>query len=190
MSIPLVQNNEKDSINTSIIAIKRNIERINMLLGLSNSEEIDTSKFATKEELQQAVTDLQPVDEVAVDNMHSVTSNAVAESLSYSTTEQKTGGYWIDGKPIYKKSGYISSISSVPYIVDSVLTDTYVDVLIESKASMKYYASKVVVYGYTSATDRFSLNATSSGLTLVTNFSLGDIANGFYWSVEYTKTTD
>ena len=81
MSIPLVQNNEKDSINTSIIAIKRNIERINMLLGLSNSEEIDTSKFATKEELQQAVTDLQPVNEVAVDNMHSVTSNAVANEL-------------------------------------------------------------------------------------------------------------
>ena len=81
MSIPLVQNNEKDSINTSIIAIKRNIERINMLLGLSNSEEIDTSKFATKEELQQAVTDLQPVDEVAVDNMHSVTSNAVSRAI-------------------------------------------------------------------------------------------------------------
>ena len=79
MSIPLVQNNEKDSINTSIIAIKRNIERINMLLGLSNSEEIDTSKFATKEELQQAVTDLQPVDEVALNNMQSVSSNAVAE---------------------------------------------------------------------------------------------------------------
>lgn len=79
MSIPLVQNNEKDSINTSIIAIKRNIERINMLLGLSNSEEIDTSKFATKDELQQAVTDLQPVNEVAVDNMQSVTSNAVYE---------------------------------------------------------------------------------------------------------------
>ena len=81
MSIPLVQNNEKDSINTSIIAIKRQIERINMLLGLSNSEEIDTSKFATKEELQQAVTDLQPVDEVTVDNMHSVTSNAVYSVL-------------------------------------------------------------------------------------------------------------
>ena len=35
--------------------------------------------------------------------MHSVTSNAVAESLSYFTTEQKTGGKWIDGKPIYRK---------------------------------------------------------------------------------------
>ena len=77
MSIPLVQEATKDAINTSIIAIKRNIERINMLLGLSNSEEIDTSKFATKEELQQAVTDLQPVDEVALNNMQSVTSNAV-----------------------------------------------------------------------------------------------------------------
>ena len=86
MSIPLVQNNEKDSINTSIIAIKRNIERINMLLGLSNSEEIDTSKFATKEELQQAVTDLQPVDEVALNNMQSVTSNAVAKALPLTTS--------------------------------------------------------------------------------------------------------
>ena len=82
MSIPLVQNNEKDSINTSIIAIKRQIERINALLGLSNSEEIDTSVFATKTELEDAVTqvetDLAPVNEVTADNMHSVTSNAVA----------------------------------------------------------------------------------------------------------------
>lgn len=83
MSIPLVQNNEKDSINTSIIAIKRQIERINALLGLSNSEEIDTSVFATKDELQQAITDLQPVDEVTLNNMQSVTSNAVAEALSH-----------------------------------------------------------------------------------------------------------
>ena len=81
MSIPLAKDNSKDSINTSIIAIKRQIERINMLLGLSNSEEIDTSVFATKDELQQAITDLQPVDEVTADNMQSVTSNAVAEEV-------------------------------------------------------------------------------------------------------------
>jgi hypothetical protein len=132
----------------------------------------------------------QPVDTVQAGNLHAVTSNAVAEALSYSTSEVNTGKKWIDGKPIYRKSGYVSSISSVPYIVDSVLTDTYVDVLIESKASMKYYSAKLVVYGYSSSTDRFSLRATSSGLELVTNFSLGDISNGFYWTVEYTKTTD
>ena len=82
MSIPLVQNNEKDAINTSIIAIKRNIERINNLLGLSGSEEIDTSIFATKEELDALEQALQPVDEVTSGNMHSVTSNAVSEGLS------------------------------------------------------------------------------------------------------------
>jgi hypothetical protein len=73
MSIPLVQKAEKDDINTSIIAIKRNIERINMLLGLSNSEEIDTSEFVKKSDI---------VDEVTVNNMQSVTSNAVAKALA------------------------------------------------------------------------------------------------------------
>lgn len=103
MSIPLVQNNEKDSINTSIIAIKRNIERINMLLGLSNSEEIDTSEFVKKSDI---------VDEVTVGNMQSLTSNAVAKCLSYSTTEQKTGFVDTDGKDIYKKT-YIFKNQSV-----------------------------------------------------------------------------
>lgn len=85
MSIPLVQNNEKDSINTSIIAIKRNIERINMLLGLVDSGSPDLSGLATKQELEDAITqvetDLAPVDEVTSGNMQSVTSNAVAEEL-------------------------------------------------------------------------------------------------------------
>lgn len=70
MSIPLIQKPEKDDINTSIIAIKRNIERINMLLGLSNSEEIDTSEFVKKSDI---------VDVVEAGNMNPVTSNAVAE---------------------------------------------------------------------------------------------------------------
>lgn len=82
MSIPLVQNNEKDSINTSIIAIKRNIERINMLLGLVDSGSPDLSGLATKQELEDAVNSLQPVDEVTLDNMQSITSNAVAEMFS------------------------------------------------------------------------------------------------------------
>jgi hypothetical protein len=85
MSIPLVQNNEKDSINTSIIAIKRNIERINMLLGFVDSGSPDLSGLATKQELEDAITqvetDLTPVDEVTSGNMQSVTSNAVAEKV-------------------------------------------------------------------------------------------------------------
>jgi hypothetical protein len=89
MSIPLVRNNTKDAINTSIIAIKKNLERINTLLGLVDSSEPDLSGLATKQELEDTVTEinntidevetsLQPVDTVTSGNMHSVTSNAVA----------------------------------------------------------------------------------------------------------------
>jgi hypothetical protein len=35
--------------------------------------------------------------------MHSVTSNAVARALSYSTDEHFVG-YWLDGKPLYERS--------------------------------------------------------------------------------------
>ena len=93
MSIPLIQEATKDAINTSIIAIKRNIERINMLLGLVDSGSPDLSGLATKQELEDAITqvetDLAPVDEVTSGNMHSVTSNAVAEALENGTEANK-----------------------------------------------------------------------------------------------------
>jgi hypothetical protein len=57
-----------------------------MLLGLVDNDSPDLSGFATKQELQDAVTELQPVDEVTVGNMQSVTSNAVF---------QNNGGYRI-----------------------------------------------------------------------------------------------
>ena len=92
MSIPLVRNNTKDAINTSIIAIKKNLERINSLLGLMDNSDPDLSGLATKQELENAVTEinntidevetsLQPVDTVTSGDMHSVTSNAVASAL-------------------------------------------------------------------------------------------------------------
>ena len=89
MSIPLIQKPDKDDINTSIIAIKRNIERINMLLGLVDSgSDPDLSGLATKQELQDAITELTPVDEVTVDNMQSVTSNAVADFMGISENDE------------------------------------------------------------------------------------------------------
>lgn len=104
MSIPLVQNNEKDSINTSIIAIKRNIERINMLLGLVDSGSPDLSGLATKQELEDAVNSLQPVDEVTVGNMQSVSSDAVAKVVYNVLTEflyLNNSPYWVRFLPPY-----------------------------------------------------------------------------------------
>ena len=66
----------------------------------------------------------QPVDVVEKDNLHAVTSNAVSESLSYSTEEKWTGGYWIDGKPIYRKSFSASGISSQNITLSTELNNT------------------------------------------------------------------
>lgn len=113
MSIPLVRNNTKDAINTSIIAIKKNLERINSLLGLMDNSDPDLSGLATKQELEDAVTEinntidevetsLQPVNAVTSGNMQSVTSNAVSKVIAFSSTEIDTGLKWIDGKSIFK----------------------------------------------------------------------------------------
>ena len=42
-------------------------------------------------------------DTVTVDNMQSVSSNAVSKAISFSETEHQVG-YWIDGKPLYEKT--------------------------------------------------------------------------------------
>ena len=59
----------------------------------------DGQLIATKDEGNE---NAKPVDVVEKGNLHAATSNAVADSLSYSTQEVKTGGTWIDGKPIYR----------------------------------------------------------------------------------------
>ena len=57
-----------------------------------------------------------PVDEVALNNMHSVTSNAVAEAMSYSTEEVNTGTKWIDGKTIYRRYITVENVAREQYI--------------------------------------------------------------------------
>lgn len=193
MSIPLVQEATKDAINTSIIAIKRNIERINMLLGLSNSEEIDTSKFATKDELQQAVTDLQPVDEVALNNMHSVSSNAVAESLSYVVGQEiKTGGKFFDGtnwKDVYRREYYatVGNRSRVPLNISNL------DRVSKLDGTMWYDAGSN--RNYVLQLNNPNDNGYWSRCAITAGDYLDFILSGWntvsvYVCVEYTKTTD
>ena len=184
MSIPLIQKPDKDNINTSLIAIKRQIERINMLLGLSNSEEIDTSVFATKEELQQAVTDLQPVDTVALNNVHSVSSNAVAECLSYSTTEHKTGAYYKDGKPIWEISVRCTLPSGldnwyVIYDASALNIDTFISAegTAKNNNQQRMFSLSDFMYNYPE-TNKISM-VTKSWISIPVDCTF-----------QYTKTTD
>ena len=174
MSIPLVQNNEKDSINTSIIAIKRNIERINMLLGLSNSEEIDTSEFVKKSDI---------VDEVTVGNMHSVSSNAVAKALSYSTEEVFTGKYWIDGKKIYSKTFNDITLANSAVLIENVS-------FIVNQYGMLTYSSTLQ---FPIPKDAGTVGNCTIRRNPTTNQAYVDTSYANYKAtitVEYTKTTD
>jgi hypothetical protein len=198
MSIPLVRNNTKDAINTSIIAIKKNLERINTLLGLVDSSEPDLSGLATKQELEDTVTEinntidevetsLQPVDTVTSGNMHSVTSNAVAEKVSYSTTEQLTGGKWIDGKPIYRKVidfGALPNANTKNVAHNITNIGDIVNVSIIAKSSTEYL---LLATGKNSVTD-FNAWITKTNINIHTDSNRSSY--NAITILEYTKTTD
>ena len=126
MSIPLINEVNKNDINTSIIAIKKNLERINTLLGLNNTEEIDTSIFATKEELEALETALQPVDEVTLNNMQSVTSNAVAKAIGLLDEETISGTHF--GAIRYSKTFVIPTVTVTPNSGISIANNFEIDV--------------------------------------------------------------
>ena len=96
--VPLVQKADINSINTSIIAIKKQLKQLNEALGLVDVPSIDTSVFVKKSDVVDVVEadnmnpvtsnavaevadSLEPVDEVTSGNMQSVTSNAVYNAL-------------------------------------------------------------------------------------------------------------
>lgn len=57
---------------------------------------------------------------------------------NYSTTEQKTGQKWTDGKDIYFKSGtYTIPSGQGTHIIESNVTQ-YIDILLDVKCNMKY----------------------------------------------------
>ena len=118
--------------------------------------------------------------------MHSVTSNAVAGSLSYSTTEQKTGGYWIDGKPIYRKT-FTGTTTNIGYITVANLTSLNIDkvLLIDQIFENTDYVLTNYFYGNSNC---FRAFIRKSNMDLIVNVSETNI--DYKVTVKYTKTTD
>ena len=124
------------------------------------------------------------IDEVKTGSGLPVTSNAVAESLSYSTTEQKTGGKWIDGKMIYRKvctncttSGSTDSWNNLGVTISGI--------------------DKIISHTAINPTDNVSCNlfllkALSNGTIQYWVWSAIPMNNGLTTTfiIEYTKTTD
>lgn len=140
--------------------------------------------IATKDEGNELSN---PVDVVQDGNMHAVTSNAVADSLSYFTDEVKTGGKWIDGKPIYRKTLVFTNLTLTR---DSVIHIGYIDIPIVNivRTEALFLCSAVAVvpcskYSAVYVTHVGEIYACQNISNTITGWNI-------YCTIEYTKTTD
>lgn len=113
--------------------------------------------------------------------------NADLDNLKTYSSNEVAIGKWIDGKTIYRKSGFVSgSVATNQVILDATLTRTYVDKLINCSASMRT-ASGDIIYGgsYSYNDPRFWLAINNSGLIKGDASQSGN--SDLVWTVEYTK---
>lgn len=99
---------------------------------------------------------------------------------NYSTTEQKTGGTWIDGKPIYRKvfTGLNYGGGSTNTYINTGATVSNVDTLISVRGGNSTNKVCVQFLGYVMSGDN---------IQYWTNVTWGNLN---YLIAEYTKTTD
>lgn len=127
----------------------------------------------------------------AVQEIKDYTKDYVDAKNSYSTEETLTGGIWIDGKPIYRKSGIYNNGATTgtgTIVLDAELTSSYIDTIISAGGSAKSSNGNVLCLGgYSGDTYRLCISANANGLV---KSNSGDPYTHFNWWVEYTKTTD
>lgn len=102
----VVERTEDESTQTAGPATLSRADVPPLVKVFDDESDIVLSTLSTNEIVATKNTDYSAVavvDRVADGNLNPVTSNAVANALSYSTDETPTGGKWIDGKPIYRK---------------------------------------------------------------------------------------
>lgn len=171
MSIPLVNSNSVNDINTSLIAVRK---------------EINSSTGATDVNINVNYPENAiPVDEVTSGNMHSVTSNAVSKAMSYSTTEKNTGKKWIDGKDIYRKIFY----SDTGYIDGSqvgVISDA--DMFVSKKIIILDNNNNILIDYVNSAVSQ-SVGIYINNSTKIITFTISNLVATKAWvTLEYTKS--
>ena len=111
---------------------------------------------------------------------------------SYSTNEKKTGGTWVNGKPIYKKSIYISSFPNAT-TTTYFLANNVKDVVKLYGQMYRSTDNATFVLPYPSALSLANIvDLTFLGANNSVQVRTGsDRSNcSGYVTVEYTKTTD
>ena len=118
------------------------------------------------------------------DNVLNDVKDYVDNSNSYSTEEVKTGGTWIDGKPIYRKVLFGSITATTQDIVHQIEgIDSYVQL-------MPYMVSEGQLFPSFNTESYYFTVFANSKTSLVMQCISGYIGNSYRVIVEYTKTTD
>lgn len=133
------------------------------------------------------VANLNPIDEVKQGVFLPPTSNAVAESLSYSTTEQKTGGKWIDGKDIYRKV-WVDKTNAWNSNSNVVGNIPNLDKVVHIEATAVNTSGNCYTNSVYSGMNNIAYVKMSNGDVIYDRQSISDSTN--YWKtviVEYTK---
>ena len=126
------------------------------------------------------------------ENVLNATKNYVDGSNSYSTNEVKTGGKWIDGKPIYRKVVYFGALPNATIkgvTFDNINADTFVK--IEGIAMTNNSSAITIPFADVSnATQSISIFVNSTSISIDTGTVNRSDYNKCYITLEYTKTTD
>ena len=115
----------------------------------------------------------------------------VDNSNSYSTDEVKTGGKWIDGKPIYRKVvnfGALPNATIKGITFDNINADTFVK--IEGVAMSNNDAITIPFTDTSMATQSIAIFVNSTSISISTGTVNRSDYNKCYITIEYTKTTD
>lgn len=155
-----------------------------------DESDIVLSTLSTNEIVATKNTDYSSVavvDRVAGGNLNPVTSNAVANALSYSTTETPTGGYWIDGKPIYRAVFYTDNwVDNSTYDASALDIDE-----VTNLKAMWFRSGNWFEAPYSGSGGFFSSIYYISGSNLIAfDASATHAGSKNRTVIEYTKTTD
>lgn len=107
--------------------------------------------------------------------------------MDYSTSEQDTGCKWIDGKPIYKKTVFFSSIASGDR--DTAHGISNISKIIRHEAFFVTSGTykQLPIFANTSGGNHACVwGVNSTAFNTVSTMALSD----FYITIWYTKTTD
>ena len=124
------------------------------------------------------------------DNVLNDVKDYVDNSNSYSTQEVKTGGKWIDGKPIYRITLVYKGETTQNVPIDIGIISNVEDIE-DFKGTLKFDRGNVIHLGYMNNDNNKVFEANIDPTGKVTAISPYNNANSnITITVEYTKTTD